>query len=175
MTGQKLLIVDGYNVIGRVPELAVGPEGDLANARNRLALRVATWIREHPGYEAVIVFDGNSKTPGSREQRIAGTRCLFTSKPHGADEEIIRLVREARGDAMGTPRAATPAVTVVSDDNNVRNNSRAHGASVEPASFIMARKARPSKSVGKGAADGKGLNARAAAEINKEMKKKYGL
>ncbi len=175
MAGQKLLIVDGYNVIGRVSELAVGPGDDLENSRSRLALRVASWVREHPGFDAVIVFDGEPKAGGSREQRIAGIRCVFTPKPHAADEEIIRLVREARGGAAGKPMAATPAVTVVSDDNNVRNNSRAHGASVEPASFIMTRKARPSKSAVKGTADGKGLDAKAAAEINKEMKKKFGM
>src|SRR5512143_1862199 len=171
----KLLIVDGYNVIGRIPELGPGPAGSLEDARGRMALRVATWIREHPGFDAAIVFDGDAKTAGGREKRVAGVRCLFTRKAHGADEEIIRLVRETLGgpDAMAAP--ATAAVTVVSDDNNVRNNSRAHGASVEPASFIMARKVRPARTGIKGAADGKGLNAKAAAEINKEMKKRFGL
>jgi hypothetical protein len=63
----------------------------------------------------------------------------------------------------------------VSDDNNVRNNCRAHGASVQPSSYILTAKSRQAKGPVKAPADGKGIGAKAASEINRELRKKFGL
>jgi len=167
MAPERVLLVDGYNVINRVPELSESLDRGLQNARNRLAIQVATWGREHPGVECVIVFDGRFQLSGGREQRIAGVRCVFSLAAHGGDDEIIRFVRDSKGRKSD--------ITVVSDDNNVGNNCRAHGASVRPSGFIMARKARPSRAAGKGSADGKGIGGKEAGAINEELKKKYGL
>ena len=170
MPPERLLVVDGYNVIHRVPELETSLDGGLQNARNRLAVRVSAWAREHPGVICVIVFDGDFEHSGGRDQRLAGIRCVFSLTAHGGDDEIIRLVRELRG------RKAD--VTVVSDDNKVGNNCRAHGAAVRPSSFLMERKARPpvpGPSRAKDPARTKGLGSRAAAEIDAELKKKFGL
>jgi len=163
----SVLFVDGYNVIHRVPELERGLAEGLQYARNRLALRVAGWGREHPGVECVIVFDGDFDAAGGRDQRLAGVRCVFSFTRHGGDDELIRLVRERR--AQGA------AVTVVSDDNKVGNNCRAHGASVRPSDFIMARKARPAgPRAAASSRDGKNLDRKAAASIDDELKKKWG-
>lgn len=162
----SVLFVDGYNVIHRVPELERSLAGGLQNARNQLGLRVAGWSREHPGVECVIVFDGDFDASGGRDQRLAGIRCVFSFTRHGGDDELIRLVRDSRG------RGA--AVTVVSDDNKVANNCRAHGASVRPSSSLMARK--PVRA-GKRAGDprhGKDVDGKAAAAIDAELKKKWG-
>lgn len=167
MASRRVLLVDGYNVVNRVPELRTSLDGGLQNARNRLALQVSTWSREHPGVEPVIVFDGRFQLSGGREQRIAGIRCIFSLTAHGGDDELIRFVREAKGRASD--------ITVVSDDNNVGNNCRALGAAVRSAGFLMLRKARPPRSGGKAPADRKGLDAKAAAEIDAELKKKFGL
>lgn len=169
MPPERLLVVDGYNVIHRVPELEASLDGGLQNARNRLAVRVSAWAREHPGVECVIVFDGDFEHSGGRDQRLAGIRCLFSLTAHGGDDEIIRLVRELRG------RKAD--VTVVSDDNKVGNNCRDHGAAVRPSSFLMERRARPVPSPrhAKDPARTKGLGSRAAAAIDAELKRKFGL
>jgi predicted RNA-binding protein with PIN domain len=167
----RVLLVDGYNVIHRVPELKPSLDGGLQNARNRLALRVSAWGREHPGVECVIVFDGDFQYSGGRNQRLAGIRCIFSLASHGGDDELIRFVRDHKGRKSD--------ITVVSDDNNVSNNCRAHGAIVRPSSFIMARKAGKHGGSGaraKGAAaDGKSLDRKAAAEIDRELRKKFGL
>jgi predicted RNA-binding protein with PIN domain len=163
----KILLVDGYNVINRVPELQASLESGLENARSRLALQISTWSHDHPGCECVIVFDGDKKFVGGRDQRLAGIRCLFSRTSHGGDDEIIRFVRDYKGKPSD--------ITVVSDDNNVGNNCRAHGASIQPSSYIMAKKARPSGGLRKAPADGKGLDKKAAAEIDKELRKKFGL
>jgi predicted RNA-binding protein with PIN domain len=163
----KILLIDGYNVINRVPELQTSLDGGLQNARNQLALRVSSWSHEHPAVECVIVFDGDFQYSGGRDQRLAGIRCIFSLARHGGDAELIRFVRDHKGKA--------PDITVVSDDNNVRNNCRAHGASVQTSSYIMTGKTRRPGPRGKIPADGKGLDKKAASEIDQELRKKFGL
>jgi predicted RNA-binding protein with PIN domain len=166
--GRAILLVDGYNVINRVPELRPSLEGGLENARTRLALQVSSWHRTHPACEPVIVFDGDAKYAGGPDQRLAGVRCVFSQTTHGGDEKIIRLVREYR--------AGGADVAVVSDDNKVRNNSRVLGASVRPSAFIMDIKApKPPRAASRGrAAAEKGIGKKAADEIDRELKKKFG-
>jgi predicted RNA-binding protein with PIN domain len=166
-TPLKILLVDGYNVINRLPELRPSLEGGLENAQNRLALHLSAWRLSHPGFDCVIVFDGNPRHGGPDVQRLAGIKCLFSRTPHGGDAAIIAFVRDHHGWKSD--------ITVVSDDNYVRNNCRAHGASVEPSSFILVRKARLSGSRVKSSPDGKGIDRKAAAEIDRELKKKFGL
>lgn len=163
----KILLIDGYNVINRVPELKPSLDGGLENARSRLALQISTWSHDHPAVECVIVFDGDKKFAGGRDQRLAGVRCLFSPASHGGDDELIRFVRGYKG--------RTSDITVVSDDNNVGNNCRAHGASVQPSSYIMTGKSRHAGGRGKVPADGKGISKKAASDIDKELRKKFGL
>jgi predicted RNA-binding protein with PIN domain len=163
----KILLIDGYNVINRVPELKPSLEGGLENARSRLALQISTWSHDHPGCECFIVFDGDKKFSGGRDQRLAGIRCIFSRASHGGDDEIIRFVRDYKG--------TTSDITVVSDDNNVGNNCRAHGASVQPSSYIMTGKSGRAGGRVKAPSDGKGLDKKAAAAIDKELRKKFGL
>jgi predicted RNA-binding protein with PIN domain len=163
----KILLVDGYNVINRVPELKPSLDGGLESARNRLALQISTWSQTHPAIECVIIFDGDLQYAGSRDSRRAGIRCIFSRASHGGDDEIIRFVRDYKG--------RTSDITVVSDDNNVGNNCRAHSASVQPSNYIMTGKARHAGGRGKVPSDGKGLDKKAAAEIDKELRKKFGL
>lgn len=163
----KILLIDGYNVINRVPELKPSLDGGLENARIRLALQISTWSQTHPAIECVIVFDGDLQYAGGRDSRLAGIRCIFSRAAHGGDDEIIRFVRDYKG--------RTSDITVVSDDNNVRNNCRAHGASIQPSSYIMTGRTRHAGGRGKVPADGKGLDKKAAAEIDKELRKKFGL
>jgi predicted RNA-binding protein with PIN domain len=162
-----ILRVDGYNVIHRVSELEKSLDGGLQNSRNRLTLQVSNWSRAHPGIECVIVFDGEYQGPGSREERIAGIRCIFSMRAPGGDAELIRIVRDHKGRKSD--------ITVVSDDNNVGNNCRAHGAVVRPSGFIMGAKAQTPRRGGKVSAEGKGLDRKAAAAIDEELKKKFGI
>ena len=125
----KILLIDGYNVINRVLGLQASLDGGLENARNRLALQISTWSQTHPAFECVIVFDGDPQYSDSSDQNLAGIRCIFSRTSHGGDEEIIQFVKNFRGRASD--------ITVVSDDDSVGNNCRAHGVSVQPSSYIM--------------------------------------
>jgi predicted RNA-binding protein with PIN domain len=153
-------------VINRIKVLESSLDGGLENARNKLALLVSDWSHRHRAFQCVIVFDGRDKFAGGYE-RLAGIRCIFSQSAHGGDDEIIRFVR----DFSGRPSD----ITVVSDDNNVRNNCRAHGASVETSSYLITKKApRPGVSP-KRSSDRRGLDDKAAAEIDRELRKKFGL
>jgi predicted RNA-binding protein with PIN domain len=167
MPSPRIILVDGYNVINRVPELTLSLNEGLESARRRLALQVSRWRHEHPAVECLVVFDGDSRYAGAREQLLAGVRCLFSKASHGGDDEIIRFVRDYRGKATD--------IVVVSDDNNVRNNSRAHGASVEPASFIMTGKERRSGARRELRDGGKAIDKDTAARVDRELRKKFGL
>jgi len=187
MPSKKILLVDGYNVINRIPELKLSLDGGLENARLKLALLMSAWNHNHPMTECIIVFDGDIQFAGGRDQRLAGIRCIFSRTSHGADAEIIRFVKGRAFAAEvppGKPGASAAVrdsqekkldITVVSDDNNVGNNCRVHGASVQPASYIMTKKTRRSKGGTKSSADGKGIDRKTAAEIDKELRKKFGL
>lgn len=161
----KILVVDGYNVIHRLPELKPA-KGGLEEARLQLALRVSAWGSRHLDTECLIVFDGDERFAGARKQRLSGVRCVFTSRPHAGDEEIIRRVREYRAEKR--------TVTVVSDDNHVANDCRAHGAVVEPARFLDAPKAPAPRAASGSRGPGKGIDPRTAARINKEMAEIFG-
>jgi predicted RNA-binding protein with PIN domain len=164
-----ILLVDGYNLIHRVPELRPSLGQGLEAARLALALHVSTWNRTHRATECVIVFDGDQRYAGAPSQRLSGVRCLFSRASHGGDDKIIELVRAYRGSGA--------AVTVVSDDNKVSNNGHALGATVRPSSFIMIAKApKPLRGQTAKAVDGgRGIGSKAAAEIDKEFRKKFGV
>lgn len=166
MPKPKVLIVDGYNVINRLPDLKPASVNLLENARLQLALRVSAWGRQHPETECLIIFDGDRKVADGGGQNLAGVRCVFSRQAHGGDEEIIRQVREFR--------LKKRPVTVVSDDNQVANNCRAHGATIEPARFLAAPRSSHSNGPAKSGIGGKGIDARTAARINKEMAEVFG-
>ena len=166
MPKPKVLVVDGYNVINRLPDLKPASVDRLESTRLQLALRVSVWGRLHPETECLIIFDGDREVVSGGGQILAGVRCVFSRHAHGGDEEIIRQIREFRSKKR--------PVTVVSDDNQVANNCRAHGAISEPARFLAAPKASRSKGPAKSGTGGKGIDARTAARINKEMAEVFG-
>ena len=161
-----MLIVDGYNVIGRNPILREKKSTSLERARIALANMVFTWNQRHDSYDCLIVFDGRDPI-GSNSSKVivSGVRCLFTKTKIEADDEIIRAVRESLGVASN--------ITVVSDDNYVGNNCRAHGATVEPASYFD--KSQNKGSANRSASGEKTMDQKSISEINKEQRIRFGL
>ena len=167
---KNILIVDGYNVIGQSAVLRDKRSASLERARMGLANLILTWNRSHGSYECLVVFDGRDPVgPHSPRSIIGGVNCLFTRTKTEADDEIIRIVKESRQGAS--------QITVVSDDNYVRNNCRAHGACVEPASFFdkgnnPGRKKGPADRSG---ASEKNLDHKTISDVNKEQRERFGL
>ena len=165
---KTLLIIDGYNAIYKIPELCAKLDQSLEAAREALAAFVGRWRSTHPEVDCLIVFDGKDDATRYGSHTVIGrVRCFFTRTQSDADDEIIRQVREHHS-------ARTPVI-VVSDDNYVRNNFRAHGARIESVSYLVASPKHQKSRGGKAAPDEKIIDMKTMGEINKELRRKYGL
>jgi len=127
------VLLDGYNVIYAVPELARHMDHSLQSAREALvALCQEHRARRGDVRRLYVVFDGRDiDAPGSHAQSRGDVAVLFTRKPEEADERIVRLIEAERGRCV-----------VVSNDNELCNNARAFRAGVLSAQEFYAQ-ARP--------------------------------
>ena len=136
---KKTFILDGYNVIYRIPELTAKLEESLESARKALAMRMAEWKRSRRDAEVVIVFDGRDSDFIDRSRtNLCGIDCVFTRSKEAADDRIIGMVRSSKDPS---------SITVISHDNCVRNNSRTHGARVEYPAFLQKSRKKANKPV----------------------------
>lgn len=150
------LIVDGYNVIHKLPQL-----GRQQDQRTALANFLAAWKQQvHYQGTISIVFDSRKPVYGAGPDNPAGVRCLYAQDGRSADDQIVAMVRNS-AQAKGT--------LVVSDDNYVANNCRAHGARVEPVAYLL----KPPKK--RTAGDDKELDEKAKSRINESLKKEWNL
>ncbi len=125
---QKTFIIDGYNAIHKIPELEAKLGESLESARGALAMEISGWRRRHVNANVYIVFDGrNEHILDHSHTKICGIDCIFTRSEESADDRIINMVRSTKDSS---------AITVISDDNRVRNNCRAHKAQVKYTSFL---------------------------------------
>ena len=163
----KHLIIDGYNATHKIAVLAqYAGRGD-ETERKALVDFLTGWrtLRLFPG-DITIIFDSRNAAY-STTKTCQGIRCIFATSRQDADEKIKAMIRD-----MKDPKG----VTVITDDNNIANSCRAHGAIVEkPQAYFRL----PSKkgSAGKKAdySDDKKIGSRAENEITDMLKKKYGI
>ncbi|OIO39247.1 MAG: hypothetical protein AUJ75_01570 [Candidatus Omnitrophica bacterium CG1_02_49_10] len=115
----KILIVDGYNAINRIPYLADIADNSLEDARRAVFELANEYKRKDGGIsEVYVVFDGKNEY---RDMYFARPKGHVFSKSGQGDQKIVDMVRKfSEGNV----------VIVASDDNFVRNNSRAHYASL---------------------------------------------
>jgi predicted RNA-binding protein with PIN domain len=114
----KQLILDGYNVINKIPELRRALDKNLQAAREALMdymiSRGARWNSE---YTVTVVFDARKVMVDLMPVQVRrGITIMFAEPPHDADEMIIEKLRQAKH---------ASAITVVSDDNKIANHVRA--------------------------------------------------
>lgn len=109
------LVIDGYNLIHTVPELAFASE----NGQGREALMEALRLyRKKRPHKVKVVFDGGIE-PGGAKDRLAGTPVSFSGAERSADDVIAALAaKEGNG------------ITVVTSDRELAGRCRAHGAVV---------------------------------------------
>ena len=126
----KKIILDGYNIIHKIPKLELKMDESLESARRALAMLLSDWRRRYLDASVCIVFDGKDReAPDVSAKRIAGIDCVFTRTGESADTRIIRIVHDSKN---------AREILVISDDNSVRNSCCAHGAEVKPVSFLTA-------------------------------------
>ena len=115
-------ILDGYNVIHAVPELARPLDRSLQAGREALMRFCQEYqARRGDAGRLYIVFDGRGGDEfGASTQRYGRVTVVFAQKPEEADKRILKVI-----EAQGRTRCV-----VVSNDNEVANNARAFGARV---------------------------------------------
>ncbi|MDO8536522.1 MAG: NYN domain-containing protein [Candidatus Omnitrophota bacterium] len=116
----KILIVDGYNAIHKIPEIDDLLDESLEDARNAITDLSREYQRRHGGIAEVhVVFDGRDEY---KDLSFNKPNQVFSGTGEG-DRSIIRLAQE---------KCDKFHVIVVSDDNRVGNSCRAAGATVIP-------------------------------------------
>ena len=160
------IIVDGYNVIHAIPRIEGYLGKSLEDARKALADFLVTWQRKRKYKGKIcIVFDGKDEFY-SANATLGGIQCIFTKTKEDADGRIISLVRNAKNPGK---------IIVISNDNNVANSSKAHGAKVENARFLLLPRKTKSASKAKTEGSDKMLDGAATRDINEWLEKKWGL
>jgi predicted RNA-binding protein with PIN domain len=125
MALEHLIIVDGYNLVLRSPELKPGPGRTLRESREKL-VNLLSWAI---GGEAsfLVVFDGADGPPP--ELGSGRVEVRFSRPPQKADD-VIRALVEERIEKV-------ERLTVVTSDLEVARHARAMGADISLADLFM--------------------------------------
>lgn len=111
------LIIDGYNVIKRNPELSSKENESLEAAREGLIKLMRVYKGIKPNYDIIIVFDGVRGNGGQSTVDRSMIKVVFANG--SADDYIKEMLNDSK----------TPAdYTVISDDNDIINYARSRRA-----------------------------------------------
>ena len=118
------IVIDGYNLIRRTPELRALDRSDLEEGRNGLVRELSAY-RAGKGHRITVVFDGTGSVhPGGGREKIAGITVLYSPRGRTADSVIRKLCREDQADV------------VVSGDREIADSARKSGVTaVSPGLF----------------------------------------
>ena len=122
----RLVVVDGYNLIMRTPALKPGEGRTLRQSRNKL-LSLLAWAVD-PRVRFIVVFDG-AEVRG-RDARADRVEVRYSKPPAKADDLIRSLVQDQVERVEG--------LTVVTSDLEVARHARALGADVSFADLFVA-------------------------------------
>ena len=159
------VVLDGYNVIHAVPELARQLDRSLEAAREALvSLCQAYQARRGDVKRMYVVFDGDQAFASGPQRDRDGVAVLFTQRQEEADDRILSLIRADGGRSR---------FVIVSNDIYVFNNARVHGARVMPVSefYAQLRPAHAARPARPDAEDKTGLSAFDARRITEEYRK----
>ena len=127
MSEERLILVDGYNVILRSPSLKPGPERTLRESREKL-VNLLSWAVGAGDARFLVVFDGSEQR--GDDERGGRVEVLFSRPPSKADD-LIRALVEKWMDRV-------ERVTVVTSDLEVARHARAMGADIALADLFLA-------------------------------------
>jgi predicted RNA-binding protein with PIN domain len=123
----RLIIVDGYNLIHRSAALRPGPERSLRQAREKL-VNLLSWAMGSGDAKFLVIFDG---AEGVRsDQRQGRVEVRYSRPPKKADDLIRDVVEEQM--------RRIERITVVTADLEVARHARAMGADVSLSDLFLA-------------------------------------
>ncbi len=125
--GDRLIIVDGYNLIHRSAALRPGPDRTLRQAREKL-VNLLSWAVGSGDAKFLVVFDGAEGI--SSEERQGRVEVRYSRPPKSADDVIRGLVEEQM--------RRIDRITVVTSDLEVARHARAMGADVSLSDLFLA-------------------------------------
>lgn len=122
-----LIIIDGYNVIHRTPQLKPGADRTLRESREKL-VNLLSWMMGGNDARFIVVFDGTESM--SRDDSTGRVQVRYSKLPDKADDVIRRMVEDE------VERA--DRVTVVTADLEVARHARAMGADISLSDIFLA-------------------------------------
>jgi predicted RNA-binding protein with PIN domain len=123
----RLILIDGYNLILRTASLRPGKDRTLAEARDKL-LNLLSWAFGPGDARFLVVFDGaEGMGPDERQDRV---EVCFSRPPKKADD----LIRELVEDQI----ERVERLTVVTSDIEIARHARAMGADIALADLFLA-------------------------------------
>ena len=126
--GQPRIVIDGYNLIYAMPELARLVDNDLERARDALVAKLAVY-RSRRNVRITVVFDGRGvAAPQTRPP--GGVEVVFSRAPQNADTKIKNLLAIEK-----SPRSWT----IVTSDNSIVIFARDYGAKTVPSAEFAAK------------------------------------
>ncbi len=137
--GPRTILIDGYNVIRRIPALAAAERVNLEAGRAALLSQLVARYRHTP-HTVIVVFDGDGAVETSEPiaRKMRG-RIIFSRWSESADTVLKRIAAEecARGSV----------VEVATDDMDVRHAVQGIGGDVAPVDELRRRLNAPPKSL----------------------------
>ncbi|OGV62129.1 MAG: hypothetical protein A2498_07905 [Lentisphaerae bacterium RIFOXYC12_FULL_60_16] len=122
MKTNRILLVDAYNVIHRIPALRRALGKNLLAARTALVRRCADWMAGRGDFlKCTLVFDGDSSVMEPGAGGAPGVNVVFTRSGETADQRMMAWLQ-----------AHQPGMVyqVVSDDREVTDCARRERADV---------------------------------------------
>ena len=113
----RWLIVDGYSLVHRDPEIRSLPATNLMLARERMVRKLES-VAGAFAEKITVVFDGRDQPSGSGDV-VAGIQVIYSTSGMTADSVIERLVHA---------HAQPGEITVVTSDRRERETVMASGA-----------------------------------------------
>lgn len=162
------MIIDGYNVIHRVPRFCRLMDTSLESARKALLQYCAEWITmRNDVWQFCVVFDGDSSVADSYGQTARGVRALYSRTREAADDRILALMEQ---------RGKSCRYVVVTDDNRVLAGAKERNAAIMSSLAFASVLGKQRRGTAGDTGDGdKELPPRDRKRINDELKEVWGI
>ncbi|MEK7867986.1 MAG: NYN domain-containing protein [Candidatus Omnitrophota bacterium] len=161
----KYLIIDGYNAISKIKEFDVQKDISLESSRLSFIKALVDFRQRNRKFNKIIVvFDGKGDSLGLARETYGDVEILFSSKDKDADKTIVDILKISSKDN----------ITVSSDDNFIKNHTRAFGCeiiSIKELKDLISLKKKASK----GKIIEKDLGNKDSDDITNELKKYWGV